>query len=268
MDTFHIACGQFIAAPGDKAANVARMLAYARQARARGCALILFPELIVTGYLPAGQIAPLAESLDGSLVRQIAQGAQALDIAIAFGMAERGARGACHNSLVAIDRAGKIAGVYRKVHLWADEATWATPGDEVTAFALDGVSCSGWICYDTRFPEVARLAALAGADVALVSTAWLGPRDEWVLALRARALDNSFFVAGADIVNPGPALRCVGASLIVGPRGEVLAEAGPGQEGIIDAILDGVTLRRQRDRVRLLDNRRLDVVWRPSGAEG
>ncbi len=262
MDAFHIACGQFMAVPGDKAANVARMLDYAGQARARGCALILFPELILTGYLPAAQIAPLAEPLNGPAVHQISQGARALDIAIAFGMAELDEYGVCHNSLVVIDRAGQLAGRYRKIHLWGDEATWAAPGDEVSTFVLDGVPCSGWICYDTRFPEVARLAALAGAKVALVSTAWLGPREEWALAIRARALDNSIFVAGADLINPDPTLRCVGASLIVGPRGEVLAEAEVGHAGIIDAVLDGTVLRRQRDRLHLLENRRLEVVWR------
>lgn len=260
MDMLHIACGQFVAAPGDKAANIARMLDYADVARARGCTLILFPELILTGYLPAACVPPLAEPLNGPSVQQIINGAQRLGIAIAFGMAEQ-ENGLCRNSMVVIDPRGQIVGVYRKIHLWGDEATWAVPGDEVIAFELDGVLCSAWICYDTRFPEVARLAALAGAEVALVSTAWLGPRDEWILAMRARALDNSIFVAGADLINPDPTLHCVGVSVIVGPGGEVLAQAEPGREGIIDAVLDGTALRRQRSRLHLLENCRLKVVW-------
>jgi predicted amidohydrolase len=259
MNRFHIACGQFVATPGDKGANVARMLAYARQARERGCALVLFPEWIVTGYLPAEKVAPLVESVKGPSVERIARGAREMGIAIAFGLAEQGEAGACYNSLVVVGSNGELAGVYRKIHLWGAEEAWAVPGTEVVAFDLGGVRGSGWICYDTRFPEVGRLSALTGADVALVSTAWLGPREEWELALRARALDNSFFVAGADIINHRPDLRCVGASLIVGPRGEVLAQAEPGQEGIIDAVLDGAALERQRGRVQLLENRRLDV---------
>ncbi len=262
-ELMRIACGQFFPAPTGKGVNIAYMLDYAQRARERGCALIVFPELILTGYLPADCMAPLAEPLDGPSVRQIAQGAHKADIAIAFGMAERGDGDVCYNSLVVIDRTGQIVGVYHKIHLWGDEAKWATPGHEVIAFDLDGVPCSGWICYDTRFPEVARLAALRGAEVAVVPTAWLGPRDEWILALRARALDNSMFVAGADLINPAPALlRCVGASLIVGPKGEVLAEAELKHEGIIEATLDAAVLQRQRDRLRLLNNRRLDVGWR------
>jgi predicted amidohydrolase len=106
---------------------------------------------------------------------------------------------------------------------------------------------------------VARLGALAGADVGLVSTAWLGPGKEWELALRARALDNSMFVAGADIIGPDPALRCHGQSLIVDPKGRVLARAEPEQEGIICAALDPSVLDTQRGRLPLLGDRRPEL---------
>lgn len=121
---------------------------------------------------------------------------------------------------------------------------------------MDGVACSGWICYDTRFPEVGRLAALGGADLGLVATAWLGPGEEWELAMRARALDNSLFVAGADIISYDPILRCYGRSVIVDPKGNVLAQAEPEQEGIIWADLKGEVLEAQRGRVPLLADRR------------
>lgn len=252
-----IACGQFAAKPGDAAANVARMIDYAGQAQAQGCELILFPELMVTGYLSPERVLPLAEPLTGPSVRSLALAARQLGIAIAFGMAELDeARGARYNSLVIVDRAGQVAGVYHKMHLWDTERQWAEPGSEVLAVELDGVRYSGWICYDTRFPELARLGALAGAEVGLVSTAWLGPGEEWALALRARALDNGMFVAGSDIVGPDPALRCRGLSLIVGPKGNVLARAEPDSEGVICATLRQADLDAQRGRVPLLRHRR------------
>ena len=86
--------------------------------------------------------------------------------------------------------------------------------------------------------------------------AWLGPGEEWELALRARALDNSIFVAGADIISPDPTLRCHGLSMIVGPKGNVLARAEPDQAGIICATLSQADLDAQRGRVPLLDDRR------------
>ena len=123
-------------------------------------------------------------------------------------------------------------------------------------FEYEGVKVSGWICYDTRFPEMARLAFLAGAELCLVPTAWLGPAEEWELALRARALDNACFAAGADLINPLPGLICRGASMIAGPHGEVLARAEQGVECVIDAVLDPEAMRSQRDRIPLLRDRR------------
>ncbi|NLS77911.1 MAG: carbon-nitrogen hydrolase family protein [Chloroflexi bacterium] len=257
MRDLHIACGQFAPEPGDKAKNVAQMIRQATEARAVGCELILFPELVVTGYLEPEQIRPLAEPLTGPSVESLGAAARKLGIAIAFGFAEVDeGEGALHNSLAVLDREGSVAGVYRKMHLWATEKLWAKPGARATTFDLGDVRCGGWICYDTRFPELARLLALSGTDVGLVSTAWLGPGDEWKLALRARALDNSMFVAGADIISYDPVLRCYGLSMIVGPKGNVLAEAKPEQEGIIHAVLKGQDLLAQRKRVPLLADRR------------
>ena len=126
-------------------------------------------------------------------------------------------------------------------------------------FDMGGVRYGGWICYDTRFPEVGRAAAIGGAEVGLVPTAWLGPTEEWRLALRARALDNGIFVAGADIISKDPGLRCRGASMIAGPHGEILAQAQEDNEGIIWADLSQETLTKQRERLPLLKHRRTDL---------
>jgi len=260
IQDMRIACGQFAANPGDAPSNVARMIRYASQARSEGCELIVFPELIVTGYLAPERVLPLAEPLTGPSVSRLAESAGRIGIAIAFGMAELDAASSVrYNSLVLVDRSGQLAGVYHKMHLWDTEREWAEPGREVLSIKLANVRYSGWICYDTRFPELARLGALAGAEVALVPTAWLGPGQEWELALRARALDNGIFCAGADIVGPDPALRCRGLSMIVGPKGNVLARAEPDSEGIISATLSQADLDAQRGRVPLLHHRRPEL---------
>ena len=257
MRDVRIACGQFAAEAGAKDRNITRMIAYAEEARQLGCALVLFPELIVTGYLRPDDIVPLAEPITGPSVSRLSQAARELEVAIAFGMGELDEqRGVRHNSLVTVDRQGEVVGVYRKIHLWDQEKTWAEGGTAMPVLEVEGVRCGSWICYDTRFPETGRLAALAGADVGLVATAWLGPTAEWELALRARALDNALFVAGADIISSTPGLVCRGASMIVGPKGNVLSRAELGREGIIHALLKEEDLAAQRGRVPLLDDRR------------
>ena len=260
MRDLRIACGQFAAEAGAKDRNIERMIAYAEEARQHGCALVLFPELVVTGYLRPEEIIPLVEPITGPSVCRLSGAAQELCVAIAFGMAELDEqRGVCHNSLVTISRRGEVVSVYRKMHLWDQEKTWAKGGTTMPVLEVEGVRCGSWICYDTRFPEIGRMAALAGADVGLVATAWLGPTAEWELALRARALDNALFVAGADIISTTPGLVCRGASMIVGPKGNVLARAELGQEGIIHALLKEEDLAAQRSRVPLLGDRRPDL---------
>jgi 5-aminopentanamidase len=257
MRSLHIACAQFAASPGDKDANLRAIERLTAEAAARGCALVVFPEMALTGYLPPEQMGVLAEAADGDSARRIADIAARHGIAVAYGFPElvEGQEKKANTFLV-VGRDGSRVGRYRKVHLWDTEAAWCDPGTEVPVFAYEGTMLSGWICYDTRFPELARLEYLAGAEVCLVPTAWLGPAEEWELALRSRALDNTFFVAGADLINPLSGLRCRGSSMIAGPHGEILARAEPETEGVIDAVLDPELMRAQRARVPLLRDRR------------
>ena len=257
MKKYHVACGQFEAIPGDKQRNLGKISEQVHIAADRSCDLIVFPEMSLTGYLPPDELAPLAESVEGESLAAVRATARDLSISVSIGFPELDAdTGLKSNTFVVFDRHGSLVFVYRKVHLWDTEAAWAEPGKEIHTVQIDGVVLSGWICYDTRFPELARLCFLKGAELCLVPTAWLGPPAEWELSLRARALDNTFFVAGADLINNLPGLICRGLSMIVDPRGEVLARAEPGVECVIDAVLDPSIMEAQSTRVRLGKDRK------------
>ena len=255
MRSIRVSCGQFEA--GSLPNNVATMREQAAEARSRGAEIIVFPELALTGYLPAPKILDQCQSLDGDGVSQMRDIAQKVGIAVVFGLPEL-TEGIRYNTMLSLDTEGGIAGIYRKIHLWKTE-TWAQSGTMIDAYDLSGVTCASWICYDTRFPEVGRAAALSGADLCMISTAWLGPGDEWELAVRSRALDNSLFIAGADIINPDPSLRTYGRSLIVSPKGHVIARAEEDQPGVIVAELNPTEQQVQKKRVPLLDDRRLET---------
>ena len=255
MRSIRVACGQFKA--GILFDNVTIMRDQAGDARSRGAEIIVFPELALTGYLPAPEVLGPCQPLDGEGVEGMRGVAREIGISIVFGLPER-AGGVRYNTMLALDATGEVAGVYRKIHLWKTE-DWAQPGTSIEPYVLAGVTCASWICYDTRFPEVGRAAALAGADLCVISTAWLGPGDEWELAVRSRALDNTVFVAGADIINPDPSLRTCGRSLIVSSKGHVLARAVEDVPGVIVADLDPEEQREQKDRVPLLHDRRLET---------
>lgn len=262
MRPIRVACGQFQA--GRLSDNVAIMRDQAGEARSRGARIVVFPELALTGYLPAPEVLDHCQPLDGDGVGAMRDAAREHDIAIVFGLPEI-TGSARYNSMLAVEATGAIAGVYRKIHLWKTEG-WAQPGAAVEPYELAGVTCASWICYDTRFPEVGRAAALAGADLCVISTAWLGPGDEWELAVRSRALDNTVFVAGADIINPDPALRTCGRSLIVSPKGRVLARAAEDTPSVIVADLDPEEQQAQKTRVPLLGDRRLETLLDPAQA--
>jgi predicted amidohydrolase len=250
VEPVKVACCQFRPAPGDVPANLRRMRDLAGDAAREGARIVLFSELATTGYLPPERIPPLAEPLSGPAVSELARVAASLRVVLAFGLAERTADGRLHNSLVYLGAGGERAGLYRKVHLWDTERRWAVPGEGSTVVECAGWRTGGWICYDTRFPELARAQAAAGADLALVATAWLGPGDEWELAMRARALDNAIYVAGADTVDS--AIGCHGRSLIVDPHGRVIARARLDEDCVITAEIDPQEMARQRERVPLL----------------
>jgi len=251
-----IACGQFVPAPGEIEANLATMQGQAREAASRGASLIVFPELAATGYLKASQLRALAMRRSGPEIAALARTARESSIRIAFGFPELGSDGRLHNSLGFIDPDGGLRSVYRKVHLFGAEGSWAAAGEGFECLDSGGLRIGLWICYDTRFPEAARTLALAGATLCLTGSAWFGPADEWELALRARAMDNGIFTAGASLQGTALDLPLHGASAIVDPHGRVLARAGEGTTEVITACYDEEAVAAFRARLPLLQHRR------------
>jgi len=256
--SIRIACGQFRAAAGDAAANARTMAVLALEAAKTGAGLVVFPELALTGYLAPERIPPLAARIQGPEVAAVRTAARAAGIGLAFGFPELLEDGTRRNSMALLDGNGEVLCLYRKTHLWDTERLWAVPGEGFPTASFQGVRFGMWICYDTRFPECARSYLLAGATCALVSTAWLGPAEEWELALRARAMDNGMFVAGSAL--QGGSFH--GGSLIADPHGRILARAHEGFQGVITADYDEGQIASFRARLPLAEHRRPDIYVR------
>lgn len=254
-----LACAQFAAMPGDVPANTGRVDALAREAAGRGAALVVFPEMCLTGYLGAGEIEPLTADVDGPELSRVAATAREAGIAIALGFAERAVDGRRFSSIAIFGPDGGLLAVRRKAHLFGGEPRWATPAEDVRTFAACGVRCGAWVCYDTRFPEQARRLALDGATLGLVGAAWLGPTEEWELAVRARAVDNGIYVAASALQGEGRGMTFHGSSLVADPHGRVIARAASG-DGLITAEYDDGTIAECRARLPLLAHRRSDLL--------
>ena len=188
----------------------------------------------------------LAESIPGPTSDKLSEIARANNIIIVASLFERRARGIYHNTAVVIDRDGKIAGIYRKMHIPDDpgyyEKFYFTPGDLGFGPIKTSVGNIGvLVCWDQWYPEAARLSALAGADFLVIPTAigWDSQdsndeqqrqRDSWITIQRAHAIANGLPVVTCNRIgfepDPSeqtPGINFWGSSFIAGPQGEMLA---------------------------------------------
>ena len=153
---------------------------------------------------------------------------------------------------------------YRKLHLFDTEKLWFTQGEEVSpVLEVAGCRVGMAICFDWVFPEVWRVLALAGADLVCHPSNLVIP-DNCQRAVPVHALVNRFFVATANRVGVEGDLRFTGRSMLVDPRGRVLAEAPETGERVIAAELDPSLARDKMVTPRndLLHDRRPDAYQR------
>lgn len=175
------------------------------------------------------------------------------------------------NTSVLVNRDGAIMATYRKLHLFEAhlpdgkvirEADMYEAGDRAVTTEVEGWPCGLAICYDLRFPELFRHYAAEGAHILFVPSNFTQRtgRDHWHTLLRARAIENQCFVVAPDQCgeNPANGIASYGHSLVVGPWGEPLGDAGP-EEGTLSVTLDPELLENTRRRIPALEHRKLDL---------
>ena len=132
-------------------------------------------------------------------------------------------------------------------------------GDHLTTFSLDGHKCGLLICYDLRFPELFRTLALQGVELLLLPAQWPAARRyHWETLTAARAIENQLFLAACNSCGTAGETVFGGASRILGPRGELLAAAGAGEE-IVTAALDFSVLAEVRNSINVFHDRRPEL---------
>jgi omega-amidase len=258
-----IAVAQISCSLGDPEANLIKVRDFSRRAKEAGAELILFPEMIDTGYsMPVVQTH--AASWTSGFVPGLQKTARELSIAIVCGVSER-AGSSIYNSQVLIDSHGSNPAKYRKTHLYAvppvEEQTCFAPGNEFTAFSLSGIEFGFSICYDLRFPELYRkLATEQDVGAFLISSAWPFPRDEHFRVLvQARAIENQSYVIASNRVGKDDELWFCGNSAVIDPRGVVIAAASPDREELIHADVSQELVQSVRQRMQSLGHRRHDL---------
>src|SRR5262249_42497413 len=228
-------------AAGELRVNLDRVLDGMRSAAGAGARLLITPEMCLTGWAlpdkalrerPAADTARLA-------VPALAQAAGRHASPVVAGGPPAGGggplpvAGGAANCAIALTPAGGRA-VHRKLHLFGAEADWWSPGDHVEVIAADGAVVGPLICYDGEFCEVPRMLRLAGATVLAGATTNMTPyeRDQDVI-FAARALENECVVAVCNRVGSEGGWRYFGRSLVADARGNLVAQAGQGEEMLL-----------------------------------
>jgi N-carbamoylputrescine amidase len=277
MTKLHVAAVQ-LAFGDDTQANIAAVSELVREAAGRGAKLILPPELFEGPYFCRTQEeGHFARALPaGEHPAVLAMQALAKELAVYIPTSFFEAEGHHHyNSLAMIDDRGQVMGVYRKSHIpdgpGYSEKFYFRPGNTGfktyrTRYGKVGPA----ICWDQWYPETARALMLDGAEILLFPTA-IGtePHDPgldtsrmWRRAMIGHAVSNVVPVVAANRIGMEGDQRFYGHSFICDERGDILAEFGAEETGVIDAILDLTLARKHRAAFGFFRDRRPDLYGR------
>ncbi len=255
-------------ADGDFAGIAEAAHAMLDEAARRGVRLLTFAELFLTPFFANRLVEdfdPWFLDAEHELLRGLRDKARQHRIALVLPFAERAADG-YFNSAFIYDEDGREAGRYRKTHIPAYfptegpggtgsyEKFYFAPGGSLRTYAVAGTRIGIQICNDRLYPEASRALALAGAEVIAMPIAFSTYADPeqrtsiWEVPLRARAYENGVFVLACNRVGTEGPRHHLGRSMVVDPRGMIVAEAGTQAPQLLTAEvdLDAVTAARKK----------------------
>ena len=250
----------------EKQENLRRALELVKDSKSAGADLVVFPEFLMA-FSPSSQtakeLAEIAEPLEGPFITALKEAANATRTAIVATIYETcSITDRVYDSAIWIDAAGNLVAIYRKLHLYdafgfRESDKFAAGAELASTVRLEDGQYGMMICYDLRFPEMARMLALSGANILLAPSGWVQGDlkvDHWQTMIRARALENGCYVIAPDQVGN----IYIGHSMIVDPLGRTVVDLGD-REGVDVIEIDFEIVQDTRAKLPLLQNRRTDI---------
>jgi predicted amidohydrolase len=256
----------------DKTANLKQALRLIDEAKSQSAEIIAFPEFLMAfspGSQSAAELTAVAESVDGPFIGALCDHAKAAKLGVLAAIYESSpVAHRVYDTAVWIDAAGDIVSVYRKLHLYDafgfKESDKFHPGNDIAPLVSFGdAHCGTMICYDLRFPELARLLTLAGTNILFAPSGWVQGDlkvEHWQTMIKARALENGCFVIAPNQVGN----IYTGHSMAVDPLGRTLVDLQEKAELAVIEI-DLALVNEVRNKLPLLQNRRTDVYAKHGG---
>ena len=252
-EEYNAAAVQFDVVAGDVDANLASMREGVEEAVSAGARLCVLPEMWPTSFLTEVDEQALAASTAAEHELQRLSEQHGI---VAVGSSLEEHDGEVFNTARVYER-GELRGSYRKIHLFSPnlEHKLHAPGNEPCIVDTELGRLGVLVCYDLRFPELARYYFHSGVEILVVPGQWPEARGQhWRTLLRARAIENEVFVVGCNRTGQEPSLRTgepmpfAGDGRVVDPTGELLA-TGTGEPG---PVVGPIELRKVRTMRRIL----------------
>ena len=273
----------------DPDANLDKAADRVREAAHGGAEVVCLPELFRAQYFCQREdirLFDLAEPIPGPSTERLGAVAREEKIVVIASLFERRAPGLYHNTAALLETDGRLAGLYRKMHIPDDplyyEKFYFTPGDlGFRAFDTTAGKIGTLVCWDQWYPEGARITAMQGASVLFYPTAigWHPHEKEefgtaqyeaWQIIQRGHAIANGVYVAAVNRVGheqgdvcgnraEGPGLEFWGGSFLADPFGRIVARAAHDREEILIGEIDLATMEDTRRNWPFLRDRRIDA---------
>jgi len=229
-----------------------------------GADLVVLPELWTTGAFAYEEFGTEAEPLEGPTYEAMAKAASDAGVWLHAGsIPERDPDGPLYNTSLIFSPSGDLAAAYRKIHRFGfdkGEAVLMGAGRDLVTVRLPGTTLGVATCYDLRFPELFRGLADAGAETFVIPAGWPERRRaHWTLLAKARAVENQAYVLACGTAGTHAGVPQAGHSIVVDPWGEVLAQAGPGEE-VLTVEFDPGRVAVTRDQFPALKDRVLGLA--------
>ena len=254
----------------NKDENIKNAAFMIEESKSNNVDFIVLPEMFNCPYSNDKFIEYAEEEKDSITLNKISSLAEKNNVYILAGSIPERENGKLYNTSYLFNRQGDIIAKHRKMHLFDidvkgkitfKESDVLTAGDNVTTADTEFGKIGIGICYDVRFPELARLMVENGALILFYPGAFnmtTGPAH-WELLFRSRALDNQVYCVGvAPALNENASYHSFGHSIVANPWGEIIAEADE-KENLIISEIDLSEIKRIREELPLLKNKREDL---------
>lgn len=277
-----VACIQMDVLHCRKQENLEKALHMALEAVSKGAELIVLPEVFSTGFCYE-YFDHAAETLPSPLLENLACFSEANNCIIMGSVIEKVAsketigsgkpensenstlsdssNSSCYYNLGFCFESGNLAGSYRKTHPFKTENSYFSKGSSIEPISLKKQSLKiGFeICYELRFPEVARKLSLEGSDLLVTTAAFPNPRSEhWNILSKARAIENQIPHIACNRIGSAPDCTYFGNSMIIDAWGEVKADAGS-KECVIVHDIDLAGKNEIRKMIPVFEDRRAEL---------